>query len=90
MKPPLIESIPAEVRAQLGSLKAVEVGFGAGPGCAAVNIKKQDPPITFESALAWLEGYRGTFRKGHVKLEDGTHLFFDPTTFLRVRAPGEA
>jgi len=85
----LIESIPAEVRAQVGGLKVVEVGFGAGPGCVAVNIKKQDPPIPFESAMAWLEGYRRTFRKGHVQLEGGPPLLFAPTPFLRVREPGQ-
>jgi len=84
-----IDSIPAEVRDQFAGQAAVEVGFGAGPGCVAVNIKKLDPPTTFESAMAWLEGYRGTFRKGHVQLEGGATLYFDPTGFARVREPGQ-
>ena len=80
----LFASIPSDVRNQIAGRLATEVGFGAGPGCVAVNIRTLDPPVSLEVALSWLEGYRSVFRRGHVELADGTRLFFDPNGFLRV------
>lgn len=86
--PSLLATIPAEIRAQLGDRRATQVGFGAGPGCVAVKLQRLWPPVSIEDALAWLEGYRTTFRRGHVRLEDGARLFFDPTGFRRLAPPG--
>src|SRR5688500_9670269 len=75
VKPSLLGSIPADVLDEISGRLATEVGFGAGPGCVAVNIQPLDPPVSLDAAMSWLEGYRSVFRRGHVELDDGTRLF---------------
>jgi hypothetical protein len=84
VKQPLIASIPVDVLSEIAQRLATEVGFGAGPGCIAVNLQTLDPPVSLDVAMSWLEDHRSVFRRGHAQLDDGTRLFFDPNGFLRV------
>lgn len=81
-RPALLATIPDEIRARIADRRATEVGFGAGPGCIGVKREPLAPPARLEIALAWLERYRTTLRRGHVTLDDGTRLLFDPNGFV--------
>ncbi len=84
MRRPLAETLPAPLRADLRHLRAIEVGFGAGPSFVGGKVQRYAPPVPAARALAWLERYRDTFRRGHVALADGRTLFFDPIGFRDV------
>jgi hypothetical protein len=84
---PLASTIPADVRALVGMLRVVEVGFGAGPGFMGQWRQKCDPSLGIDEALEILEPRRDVFRRAHIQLEDGTTLFFEPAGYLLLRDP---
>lgn len=73
----LLESLPDDALALARANLVTEVGFGAGPGFVAGKIEEYAEPVEIEVALAWLETYRGVLRAGHVRLGDGTILWFE-------------
>jgi hypothetical protein len=79
----LASTVPEHIRST--TARVVEVGFGAGPGFAAISIKSCLPPITLEDALAYLERYRDVFKRGHITLSDGTLMWFLPDGFAGAR-----
>ena len=86
MEPTLFETIPDDLRAELGARPVVCASFGAGPGCCAGKHQRFDPPVTLEVALDWLERYRGSMRSGHIAFADQTGAWFHRSGFDRYDA----
>lgn len=76
-------TISDAVRAEIAGLRVREVGFRAGPSFIAGDTVKFMPPAPIEHALVFLEKYAGCMRRGHIALEDGSILWFDPSGFQR-------
>jgi hypothetical protein len=70
--------------------RAVEAGFGAGPGCVAGEVRTFDPPVPVPDALAWLERYCHVLLRAHVRLDDGRRLTFERCGAITLRADGAA
>ena len=83
-----LESIPEEVLAAVGDLKVTEAGFGAGPGCCVGKVEQFLEPVSLGEGLGWIAGYAGVLKAAHLRLTDGSVLWFWPSEFMRW-APGE-
>jgi hypothetical protein len=79
----LITTIPADVMELIQNKKAVEAGFGAGPGCVAGQVQKFVEPVELAEGIYWIEMYRQTLRAAHIMLDDRTVLWFHRDGFNR-------
>jgi hypothetical protein len=61
----------------------VECGFGTGPGFCTGMIADFAYPTSLVIATNWIENYRHTMRKAHIKFDDGFWLWFLPDGFER-------
>ena len=78
-----LDTIPPDLRRDMNTLEAQEVGFGAGPGCMAGKIERSPRPVPVEDALLWLARYATVLKKAHVQLTDDSVIWFEPSGFLR-------
>ena len=83
-----ISTIPQEVLVEAEELRVTEAGFGAGPGCCAGKVEPFGKPVPLTEGLGWIAGYTGVLKAAHLRLTDGSVLWFRPSEFMRW-APGE-
>jgi len=83
-----LESTPEEVLASVADLKVTEAGFGAGPGCCAGKVEQFNKPVPVQEGLRWIVDYSGVLKAAHLRLTDGSVLWFWRSGFMRW-APGE-
>lgn len=79
-----IATLRPELQAQLDEPIVVEWGFGAGPAFAGVQVNRCEPPRALREAIALLFERRQQMKRGHLRLADGTRLFFEPRGLIRV------
>jgi hypothetical protein len=79
----LRDSVPAEIQADADARTCVMAEVAAGPAFVALRTQHFAPPVSFTEALAVLERYRESMRRGRIVLDDGTILVFDRTGFVR-------
>jgi hypothetical protein len=84
----LFQTIPEEIQDRIRDLRAINVGFGPGPGFAAQRHHDYPEPVHLSEALAWIEA-QTSFKRAHIELEDGLRVLFDPNGFELIREPGE-
>ena len=65
-----------------------QAGFGAGPGFVAGRRHTFKSPVMITDGLAWLALYASVFRVAHLRLVDGTTLFFDRASYTSSRDGG--
>ena len=61
----------------------LEAGFGAGPGCVAGKIEKFEALVSIEEGLYWIARYANVLKSAHLRLEDGSILWFNRWGFIR-------
>ena len=83
-----IATIPEEVLEEVGELRVMEAGFGAGPGCCAGKVEQFDEPVPMSEGLRWIAGYAHALKAAHLRLTDGSVLWLWRSGFMRW-APGE-
>jgi len=82
-RPSWPDDIIAEVHELIGETPVLEAGFGAGPGCVGGKVEPFDPPASIEDGLLWLAQYASVFKAAHLRLENGSVLWFDRWGFKR-------
>lgn len=82
-KVPLRDTVPPEILTEADARTCVMAEIAAGPAFVALRTQHFAPPVTFAAALAVLERYRESMRRGRIVLDDGTILLFDRTGFVR-------
>ncbi len=83
-----LESIPKEVLDAVRDLGVMEAGFGAGPGCCAGKVEQFGAAVTIAEGLRWIADYAHVLKAAHLRLTDGSVLWFRRSEFMRW-APGE-
>ena len=78
-----LESLPSEKIKCADQPAVVEAGFGAGPGCVAGKIEKFESPVSLEDGLHWISSYSHVLKAAHLRLVDGSILWFDRWGFTR-------
>ena len=82
------QTIPEEIQDRIRDLRAITVGFGAGPGFAAQRHHEYPEPVHLSEALAWIEA-QTSFKRAHIEFENGLRVLFDPNGFEFIREPRE-
>jgi hypothetical protein len=77
----LQQLIPEDVRERVQEKKVVEAGWAAGPSWVLRKTKQFEPPTDLSVAFEWLEKYRETFRRCHLRLEDKSVLWINRNSF---------
>jgi hypothetical protein len=77
-------TIPSIVLEKVELQKVSEWGFGAGPSFCGGYIEKCIDPLPFKEALTRLSKYSSTFKRAHLRFEDGTIIYFNPKEFRSV------
>jgi hypothetical protein len=80
---PLRDSVPVEILTEAEARTCVMAEVAAGPAFVAVRTQHFAPPVSFADAVAVLERYRESMRRGRIVLDDGTILLFDRNGFVR-------
>ena len=83
-----ITTIPEAVLDEVRELRVTEAGFGAGPGCCAGKVEQFETPVSITYGLNWIAGYACVLKPAHLRLTDGSVLWFWRSGFMRW-APGE-
>jgi hypothetical protein len=79
----LLETIPADLLAEVDGVSVCEYGFGAGPGCICGKVCKHTEGCSFDQAIIFLEKYRHVLRRAHIKFSSGLVFWFRRECFDR-------
>lgn len=83
----LFRTIPEEIQDRIRDLRAINVGFGVGPGFAAQRHHEYREPVHLSEALTWIEA-QTSFKRAHIEFENGLRGLFDPNGFEFLRERG--